>query len=129
MAAPTGGLEGQSPNGFLADQDREEASEPMLPNINFAKNAKIKVDIGGSNPETNNTAEHGSLIVSSNKKAAAVSIAPASTASPRLQKVTDTSVKNYKLFCRLVLGIILALIGILCSVFIKPELYFSNYGK
>ena len=126
MAAPAGGLEGQSPNGFLADQDREEASEPMLPNINFAKNAKIKVDTGGSNPETNNTAEHGSLIVNSNKKATAVSIAPA---SPRLPKVTDTSVKNYKLFCRLVLGIILALIGILCSVFIKPELYFSNYGK
>ena len=85
---------------------------------------------GGSNPETNNTAEHGSsLIVSNNKKAAAVSMASIAPASPRLQKNTDTSVKNYKLFCRLVLGIILALIGILCSVFIKPELYFSNYGK
>ena len=48
MSAPAGGLEGQSPNGFLADQDREEASEPMLANINLAKNAKIKVDTGKS---------------------------------------------------------------------------------
>ena len=89
---------------------------------------QFKVDGGGgSNNETNNT-DFGDKIV--NKKAAAVAAVTVTPASSRLQTTTtDTSVKNYKFFCRLVLAIILVLIGVLCSVFIKPELYFSQHGK
>lgn len=36
---------------------------------------------------------------------------------------------NYKVIQCLVLLVVLSLVGLLCSVFIKPELYFTDYGK
>ena len=37
--------------------------------------------------------------------------------------------KEHKVIQCVVLLLILALIALLCSVFIKPELYFTDYGK
>ena len=124
--AASAALEGQPPNGFLTDTDREEAAEPMLPAA-AAHTIKIKVD--GTASDNNSITDRGG----GGKKAVAASAATVTIApaSARLQTpVTgDTSAKNYKVICRLVLAIILALIAILCSVFIKPELYFSQYGE
>ena len=129
MAASAALEGGQPPNGFLTDTDREEAAEPMLPAaVAPAHTIKIKVD--GTASDNNSITDRGGG-GGGGKKAAAAATVTIAPASARLQTpVTgDTSAKNYKVICRLVLAIILALIAILCSVFIKPELYFPQYGE
>ena len=39
--AASAALEGQPPNGFLTDQDREEATEPMLPQVAHTKKITV----------------------------------------------------------------------------------------
>ena len=47
----------------------------------------------------------------------------------RLPTVTTLSKTQLKVTQCLVLFIILVLVAILCSVFIRPEIFFSDYGK
>ena len=47
----------------------------------------------------------------------------------RLPTVTTLSKTQLKVTQCLVLFIILVLVVILCSVFIRPEIFFSDYGK
>ena len=96
-------------NGFLnIEEAAAAASEPMLSQPEQPLQPKVRVnDMPAAGP------------------AAAVDKRPmtesSSAASSRGHKFTVIQ--------RLVLLILLALVVVLCSVFIRPEIYFSNYGK
>ena len=102
MASP------QPPNGFLSTEASavEEAAvtTPML-------NAKLN---GSSNAIKVKTSSETSGGTASNS---------------RLPTVTTLSKTQLKVTQCLVLFIILVLVVILCSVFIRPEIFFSDYGK
>lgn len=59
-----------------------------------------------------------------------VKVEQASTEIPSADRhKPHEALSNYKVIQCLVLLVILGLVGLLCSVFIKPELYFTEYGK
>ena len=108
----------QPPNGFL-NNGQDEACEPML--VHQVTKPKI-ADSGGGGSLPKKTASNNSTNLSPN--------AEVTGSRPRKKDAPgSTSTKNFKVIQALVLLIILALVAILCSVFIKPEIFFSDYGK
>ena len=101
----------QPPNGFVsgsseAANNSEEAEEATIPMLKIAK-------------------LNGSSNAIKVKPSEASNVTSGTTSTSRLL----TSKKQLKVTQCLVLCIILALVAILCSVFIKPDIYFSEYGK
>ena len=91
------------PNGFLqGQQSLEEASEPMLAFSTLNSSAAGKATVKVNN-EANGGHKNNSEL------------------RPRWS--------NIQVIQCVVLLIIAVLIATLCSVFIKPEIYFSDYGK
>lgn len=95
----------QPPNGFLTSEAAE--AEAML-------TPRVKVEMA-----TSSSSQSGLNGSNTRQKEA---IATASEATPRPRR-------HFKVTQCLVLLVVLALVAIICSVFLKPDIYFPEYGK
>ena len=112
---PSFELEG--PNGFLPPKSKEDMTSEAQPMINQSDH----VGTVAANPTSGSTGPAGQALWTDNSSSAHT--------GKKFSAAGSKSWASNKVIQCAVLLIIVALIAILCSVFLKPQMYFSHLGK